>query len=446
MNSTPTPDFTVRTLGPCRYKSPLQLSRIMGDYAPNSVADSERIVYPRRLSEIKTCSDAGRDILSFEAAGPRECIFFNPSDVKAAIVTCGGLCPGLNDVIKGLVRGMTYQYKIKTIYGILYGYQGLVERSMLEPLLLTPERVETISNEGGTILGSSRGPQPVEEMVDFLAKRGIQILFTIGGDGTLRGALALTEEIQRRGLDIAVIGIPKTIDNDIMYVEKSFGFETAYSIATQVLQSAHAEAKGAYNGVAIVKLMGRQSGFIAANASVASGEVNFTLVPEVPFDLQPPQGFLAALEERILRRHHALIVVAEGAGQDLFAKESITQTDASGNIKLEDIGLFVRDKVSRYFQERAIPISIKYIDPSYYIRSVPANPSDKMFCLRLAHNAIHAAMAGRTGMLVGYWNSDFTHLPIEAAVSRRNTIDPEEDLWLSVLESTGQPHRMVNMP
>jgi 6-phosphofructokinase 1 len=446
VNNQNRPDFTIPSLGPCRYQSPLHLSKVMGDFAPNFVEDSERIIYNRQLSIVKKAIDNNLEILTFEAAGPRERIFFNPPDIKAAIVTCGGLCPGLNDVISGLVRGLTNQYGVKNILGIRYGYRGMVERSMLEPIELTPISVEHITNQGGTILGSSRGPQSIEEMVDFLAKRGITILFTIGGDGTQRGALALSREIQKRQLAISVIGIPKTIDNDVMYMEKSFGFETAYSVATKVLETAHAEARGAYNGIAVVKLMGRQSGFIAATASVASGEANFTLVPEIPFDLDPPGGFLAALEKRLLQRHHALVVVAEGAGQELLANEADSnQTDASGNTKLGDIGVFICDKIKKHFTTRGIEISLKYIDPSYYIRSVPTTPSDRMFCLRLAQNAIHAAMAGRTGMVVGYWNSEFTHVPIEAAVSQRKTVDPEEDLWLSVLETTGQPDRMINI-
>ncbi len=445
MKDSTLPDFTICRLGPPRYASPMQLSHIMGDLIANFVADEERILYDESLSSIRKYLERGIDPPAFEAAGPRDRIYFKPEDVTAAIVTCGGLCPGLNDVIQGIVQSLYFHYGVRRILGIRYGFKGLVENSGLEPIPLDPAAVNQIHTRGGTMLGSSRGPQPVEAMVDFMVRRGINLLFTIGGDGTQRGAMALVEEIQKRKLEIAVIGVPKTIDNDVLFVEKSFGFETAYSVATTVLLSAHAEAVGACNGIAIVKLMGRESGLLTATAAVASGEVNFTLVPEVPFDLDPPNGFLAALERRILKRHHALVVVAEGAGQDLITKGSAErERDASGNPKLADIGGFLQERVKTYFKDRGIEAVVRYIDPSYMVRSLQAIPSDRMYCLRMAHAAVHAAMSGRTGMLVGSWKSQLTHVPIEAVVTGRKSLDPESDLWLSVLESTGQPNRMVN--
>ncbi|NPU99322.1 MAG: ATP-dependent 6-phosphofructokinase [Candidatus Omnitrophica bacterium] len=445
MKDSTLPDFTICRLGPPRYASPMQLSHIMGDLIANFVADEERILYDESLSSIRKYLERGIDPPAFEAAGPRDRIYFKPEDVTAAIVTCGGLCPGLNDVIQGIVQSLYFHYGVRRILGIRYGFKGLVENSGLEPIPLDPAAVNQIHTRGGTMLGSSRGPQPVEAMVDFMVRRGINLLFTIGGDGTQRGAMALVEEIQKRKLEIAVIGVPKTIDNDVLFVEKSFGFETAYSVATTVLLSAHAEAVGACNGIAIVKLMGRESGLLTATAAVASGEVNFTLVPEVPFDLDPPNGFLAALERRILKRHHALVVVAEGAGQDLITKGSAErERDASGNPKLADIGGFLQERVKTYFKDRGIEAVVRYIDPSYMVRSLQAIPSDRMYCLRMAHAAVHAAMSGRTGMLVGSWKSQLSHVPIEAVVTGRKSLDPESDLWLSVLESTGQPNRMVN--
>ncbi|MFB3788888.1 MAG: ATP-dependent 6-phosphofructokinase [bacterium] len=445
MNVHPIPDFTIRRLGQPRYKSPMRLSHVTGDLIANFVNDDERILHDESVSVIRRYLERGEEPPSFEAAGPRDRIFFNPADVTAAIVTCGGLCPGLNDVIQGIVHSLYFHYGVRRIFGIQYGYKGLVESAGLDPVPLDPKSVSEIHTRGGTMLGSSRGPQPVEAMVDFMVKRGINLLFTIGGDGTQRGAMALVEEIRKQNLEIAVIGVPKTIDNDVLYVERSFGFETAYSVATTVLLSAHAEAVGAYNGIAIVKLMGRESGLLTATAAVASGEVNFTLVPEVPFDLEPPNGLLAALEQRILKRQHALVVVAEGAGQDLMTRDSPgRERDASGNVKLADIGTFLHERIKAYFQERGIEASVRYIDPSYMVRSLRAIPSDRMYCLRMAHAAAHAAMSGRTGMLVGSWKSSLTHVPIEAVVTGRKALDPESDLWLSVLESTGQPNRMVN--
>jgi 6-phosphofructokinase 1 len=275
-------------------------------------------------------------------------------------------------------------------------------------------------------------------MVDTLEQMNIGLLFTIGGDGTLKGAQAIAEEIGRRGLKIGVIGIPKTIDNDISYVQQTFGFETAVSEATEAIYSAHAEAEGARNGIGLVKLMGRQSGFIAAYATLANSDVNFCLVPEVRFTLDV---FLDALQKRLESRRHAVVVAAEGAGQDLMA--ATAERDASGNIKLGDIGIFLRDHINDHFKQAGMDVSLKYIDPSYTIRSMPANPHDSAFCLILGHNAVHAGMAGRTTMVVGNWKGEFTHVPIVAAVSQRKQIDPKGKLWTGVVSTTGQAREMV---
>ena len=371
-------------------------------------------------------------------AGPRKNIYFDPSKLKAGIVTCGGLCPGLNDVIRAIVLGLYHHYGVKTVFGFPFGYEGLTHRHGHTPLELTPEMVEDIHMKGGTILGSSRGPQDVSEMVDTLERMNVGILFTIGGDGTLTGAQATSEEIGRRGLKISVIGIPKTIDNDISFVDVSFGFETAVSESRTAILSAHTEAIGAKNGIGLVKLMGRESGFIAAYAALANNDVNFCLVPEIPFTLE---GFLGALKTRLENRRHAVILAAEGAGQSLMAETG--QKDASGNIRFEDIGLFLKDRIKTFFKEGGMKVELKYIDPSYTIRSLPANSRDSAFCLILGHNAVHAGMAGRTNMVVGHWKGRFTHVPIPLAVSERKQIDPEAWLWGNVLSCTGQPRDMI---
>jgi 6-phosphofructokinase 1 len=290
---------------------------------------------------------------------------------------------------------------------------------------------------GGSLLGSSRGPQDPAEMVDRLQRLGIRILFAIGGDGTLRGAHAISEEAARRGTPISVIGVPKTIDNDVSFVQKTFGFETAVSEARRATYAANSEAEAAENGIGLVKLMGRDSGFIAAYAVLVDGQVNFCLVPEVPFTLE---RLLSELRRRVERRGHAVIVVAEGAGQDLMAGAG--ERDASGNIKHGDIGIFLRDAIIRGFRESGTAVSLKYVDPSYAIRSVPATAHDSAFCLLLGHDAVHAGMTGRTDMVVGFWNHQFTHVPIVLAASARKRIDPDGALWSSVLASTGQPRNM----
>jgi 6-phosphofructokinase 1 len=419
-------DFSIDRLGPCEFPSPMPWSGF--------VSEEETILYHNDWSEIQRIIAAGGKPPVMEVAGPRERIFFDPSRLKAGIVTCGGLCPGLNNVIRAAVLSLYHHYGVKTIYGFRYGYEGLSRRYGHVPLELTPDGVGEIHELGGTILGSSRGPQDPADMVDTLERMGVGLLFTIGGDGTLRGAQAVHQEAARRGLQLAVIGIPKTIDNDISFIQTTFGFETAVAEAKRSTNGAHSEAVGARNGIGLVKLMGRDSGFIAAYSVLVDNQVNFCLVPEVPFSLE---AFLQALKQRLKRRGHAVIVVAEGAGQDLLAGTG--ERDASGNLKHGDIGLFLRDRIKAYFKENRGDINLKYIDPSYTIRSQPANPRDSAFCLLLAHNAVHAGLAGRTNMVVGFWNNTFTHVPISLAIASRKKIDPQGRLWNSVVASTGQP-------
>ncbi|MCE5252081.1 ATP-dependent 6-phosphofructokinase [bacterium] len=439
------PDFTIDKLGKPEYDSPLLEHLDPMNTLQGFVEDTARIVYDARIDSIKRTLAAGGDPPSMEVAGPRRKIFFNPSDVRAAIVTCGGLCPGLNDVVRALYMEMHYRYRVKEVLGIRYGYSGLVPRVGQPPISLTPEIVSNIHREGGTLLGSSRGPQEPGEITDYLERMRINILYVIGGDGTQRGALDIASEVERRKLKIGIVGIPKTIDNDISFVERSFGFTTAVSIAKEVLSTGHEEARGAYNGVAVVKLMGRHSGFIAAMAAVANGDANFVLVPEIPFDMDGEKGLLRVIEERLEDRQHALVVVAEGAGQDLLRRENVqNQYDASGNVKLADIGIYLRDRIADHFKSGWHAATVKYIDPSYIIRSSPANAEDSIFCSQLGQKAVHAAMSGRTKMVVGVWNNTFTHVPMSAVISKRKQIDPSGPEWLGVLEATGQPAVMVN--
>ena len=436
-------DFIVPVLGKCTVKSPLTLSKLSGDGVFNYVNDDDRILYNNTLSHFKEYKEKGTLPISFEKAGPREYLFFQPGKTKVAIVTCGGLCPGLNNVIRSIVMQLYYRYGVERIIGIRYGYAGFISSFNLPLMDLTPSNVDKIHLYGGTILGSSRGEQDINEMVDALEVLNVNILFTIGGDGTLRGAQRIHDEIQRRGLKISVAAIPKTIDNDINFVEKSFGFETAFTIANDILRDAHNEAKGAYNGVAIIKLMGRDSGFIAANAALSTQDVNFVIVPEMDFDLYGRNGFLHALRQRLEKRHHAMIVVAEGAGQYLF-EDADRELDESGNSKYKDIGVFLKEKIIEEFKRKNYPITLKYIDPSYIIRSAPANANDSKFCNLLAQNAVHAAMSGKSGFLVGHWHNEFTLLPIPIAVKERKRINIESEHWWNVLETTGQPVSMKN--
>jgi 6-phosphofructokinase 1 len=429
MNEIQKSDFKIDRLGECRINTPMTVRQFINE--------NDSVLFHQYLTNITPFLAEGNVPPSFEVAGPRKKIYFDPSKLRCGIVTCGGLCPGLNDVIRAVVLSLFYHYGVKNVLGFRYGFAGLTHCCGHSIIDLNPDTVRDIHKNGGTILGSSRGPQDVSEMVDTLERTNIGILFTIGGDGTLKGAMAIAGEIKKRKLKISVIGIPKTIDNDISLVDASFGFDTAVSEARTAIYSAHNEAVGARNGIGLVKLMGRASGFIAANATLSNNDVNFCLIPEKSFSLE---GFLKVLKQRLEYRGHAVIVVGEGAGQDLVGFEG--GKDPSGNIRFGDVGIFLRDNIRKFFQNGDIQIDLKYIDPSYTIRSMPANPRDSSFCLLLGHNAVHAGMTGRTNMLVGYWKKEFTHVPIRPAVSGPKRIDPDGRFWSTVLSCTGQPREM----
>jgi 6-phosphofructokinase 1 len=437
--------YAIESLGLCRYASPINLGTEPGDRLADFTLESSRVVVPLDLDEIRGYAARRQDPPSLELAGPREMIFFDPAALSAGIVTCGGLCPGLNDVIRALVMTLHYGYGVPHILGFRYGYAGLVPDKGYPVVSLTPEAVRDIHKAGGTVLGTSRGEQDVATMVDTLVRMGVGLIFAIGGDGTFRGALDLHEEVRRRGLEIGVVGIPKTIDNDIPLVDQTFGFLTAVAEASLAIQAAYFEACSVHNGIGLVKLMGRNSGFIAATAALANRNVNLVLVPEIPFDIEGDSGLVSYMERRFAANKSTVIVVAEGAGQEHMPGTG--KKDASGNVKLADIGLFLKDLLTaRFSSRRDFSFSLKYIDPSYMIRSAPARANDSIFCGYLAQAAAHAGMAGKTGMAVGRSHGRFTHIPLKALVSARKTLDPESELWLSVLQSTGQPFYLTNEP
>jgi 6-phosphofructokinase 1 len=431
--------FDVETLGPCKIDSPVRIQDFLTEGA--------RCVMTLDVEQLQRTSEKLGAMPSFEKAGPHGKIFHDPAWSRAAIVTCGGLCPGLNHVIKGVVEILAFDYGIKSIYGIRYGYRGFIPRFGYTPILLDPELVDTIHEKGGTLLGSSRGQQDTGEIVDTLTRMNINLLFCIGGDGTLRAAREISDECRTRRLGVSVVGIPKTIDNDLNFVGRTFGFETAVAETTPIIQAAHMEAKGTANGVGLVKLMGRDSGFIAAYASLAHPVVNFCLIPELDFEMAGDNGLLRALERRFESgKDHCVIVVAEGAGQKLIRDEP-ERRDASGNILKKDIGEFLRREIQSYFDARKFEMSVKYFDPSYSIRSVPARGTDAIRCYLLARYAVHAAMAGRTNCVVGNPhnnNNSYSLIPIPLATIERQKVDMKSDLWKAVVDATCQIHYFVH--
>lgn len=432
--------YGVASLGECTIASPLGLSTTKGEQLATYVPDGARVLDKVEL-EPGASVDAAQ---ALEKAGPRERIYFDPKRVNAGIVTSGGICPGINNVIRAMVFELVHKYGVASVTGFRFGFAGLDPASGVPaPMSLGPDEVSHVHRFGGTMLGTSRGARDPKVMVDTLVARGIDVLFAIGGDGTMRGAHALAEEIERRGKKISVVGVPKTIDNDIAFVDKTFGFESAVAMARVAIDAAHTEAVSALNGIGLVKLMGREAGFIAAHASMASHDVNICLVPEVRFRLDGPTGLLCHLEKRLAERRHAVIVVAEGCGAQLFGEGAEAPRDASGNLRFQaselDIGKHLQRSIARHFEEKNIPVTLKYIDPSYMLRGVPAGAIDAVFCAELARYAVHAAMAGKTDMMIGRLHRAFTHVPLPLVLSGTKRIDPDGELWLAVTESTGQP-------
>ena len=425
----------IDSLGECKIDSPLKAKDRQRFYS-----DSDGVIRHVLTRDVEEVSSVD-ELEFFQLAGAREKLFFNPKNVTVGIVTCGGLCPGLNDVIRAVTFCALEGYGVKKVLGFQYGYEGLVSKYFHPPIELDTENTDDIHERGGTILKSSRGGQETQEIVYTLKHYKVDIFITIGGDGTLRGARDIQEEVAKQGLNIAVIGVPKTIDNDIALVERSFGYETAVEGAWNIINCAHSEAKAARHGVGLVKLMGRESGWIAASSAISNSNVNFCLIPESEFDLEGPNGFYEHLRQRLEKKDHAVVVVAEGAGQNLM--EQAAAKDRSGNKKLGDIGMFLRDDLKRWFAEKNTEINIKYFDPSYSIRSTPANANDSEYCLVLGNSAIHAAMAGKTNMIVGLHNHRLVHLPIPI-IGDRKLVEPDRWIWQTVLQTTRQPADMKN--
>ena len=373
----------------------------------------------------------------FSPAGPRDRLYFEPSTVACAIATCGGLCPGLNNVIQSVVQTALNRYRVRAVLGIPFGLSGCVPGFEHRPVTLTPRNVADIHEQGGTVLGTSRGPQDCAAIADWLRREGVHVLFLIGGDGTMQAASALHRHLAGTGQPVAVVGIPKTIDNDIHFVPRSFGFDTAVAQSAEAIRCAHTEAASVINGVGLVKVMGRHSGFIAAHAALSTNYADVVLIPEVAFRMEGPGGLLEVVEARLREQAHVVLVVAEGAGQEYTTGEK--GRDASGNTLPGDIGLVLRERLSLHLRERAVPFTMKYVDPGYMIRSLKANASDHRYCRMLGAAAVHAAMSGCTGMVVASIMDHIVHLPLELVTRKRRQLHPASQLWRAVQESLPFP-------
>eukprot|EP00177_Eucheuma_denticulatum_P008805 GFKZ01015991.1.p1 GENE.GFKZ01015991.1~~GFKZ01015991.1.p1 ORF type:complete len:598 (+),score=78.33 GFKZ01015991.1:131-1795(+) len=425
------------------YPTPLLNNPDQQNLGSSFVGENESIL-------VDIISDCENTTMSreFFRAGPRKELAFHPGNqVKACIVTCGGLCPGLNSVIRELVITMSLMYGVKHISGIPYGYRGFYS-TQLRIMDLTPDKVQGIHHEGGSILGSSRGGHDTKRICDSIMSMGYNQIYIIGGDGTHRGAVKIFEELKKRKYMASVVGVPKTIDNDIALIDKSFGFDTAVEEAQRSIKCAKIEAKSAINGIGLVKLMGRHSGQIAMFATLASREVDCCLIPEVKFELDGKAGLYQYIEDKLKTKGHMVIVIAEGAAEELLRRDHPeTEKDASGNKKMSDVGLWLKDKINAEFGKRRREINLKLIDPTYEIRSVPANASDNLHCSLLAQSAVHGAMHGYSGFCVGMINTHFVMIPIDEICRRgRSKVDVKSRMWHRVIASTQQPSLAITSP
>ena len=396
-----------------------------------------------KLGRVVTADDGAKYI----KAGPRYHVALDNEKVKACIVTCGGLCPGLNVVIRELVMSLRYNYGVQDIFGIKWGYSGFYDDESW--VRLTPDDVKEIHTQGGTVLGTSRGGFDGQRIAAEMLKRGINMGFFIGGAGTHRGIKELTKIFRQKKEKVILVGIPKTIDNDIPIIDRSFGLDSAVTESVHVIRAANVEANCNPNGIGLVKLFGRSSGFVAMYATLAARDVNICLIPEVPFNLYGENGLLDYIFKRLEIKHHVVIVVGEGAGfavKDYDVKIS-GKTDKSGNPVLPDIGVLLKEEIKKKAKELGIEINLKYIDPTYIVRAGPANSFDCNYCAKLAQNAVHCAFAGYTNFSIGIVNNHTCMIPIdkisqEGVVRKIKTSDSD---YLMMLASTGQPSFFPNV-
>jgi 6-phosphofructokinase 1 len=403
--------------------------------------------------------------------GPRDTIYFDPPATRAAIVTVGGLCPGLNDIIRALVQSLeSLGVPEGNILGIRYGFRGFYT-PQFPPMVLNAEKVDSIHLSGGTVLGTSRGGSDVGRIVDALDALQLDMVFVVGGNGGNAAVDAINTACRARDLRCAVVGLPKSIDNDILLIDSCFGFNTAVGEAVRAIQAASVEARSMHHGVGLVKLMGRSSGFIAAQAAVASGAADVCLVPEAPFNLEKVLDFIFA---RLAAKGHVTVVIAEGAAQDAMRAELAAdggalpaETDPSGNPVLLDAGRWLKAKIkaaggagsgasaakpssgdgngkmsasdAHVRRHGDITPDIKYIEPAYMIRSLPAGTVDKVYCRMLSHNAVHGAFAGYSGFTAGVCSQHYVYLPAVEVVRSTRRLDPRGRLFRMMRAALGQP-------
>lgn len=346
--------------------------------------------------------------------------------MKIAVNTGGGDAPGLNAVIRGIVLA-AYQ-KGWEVFGIKYGYRGLLDSKQM--IRLTPEYVWDITNIGGTILGTAikddpftypvKGPDGCsietdisDTIVSNFKSLGFDALIAIGGDGSLR----IADKFLKKG--IPIIGVPKTIDNDISSTDVTFGFDTAMNTATEAIDKLHTTAKS-HDRVMVVEVMGRYVGWIALHSGI-SGSADVILIPEIPFDIEKVSNKIKQLA--LMGKDYAIVVVAEGAkpvGGDISVVE---EKKPGAEARLGGIGKKVSEEIRRRTGKETRDIVLGHLQ-----RGGAPTTFDRLLSLRFGAAAVRFIEAGMFGHMAAIRSTEIIAVPIEEAIGQMKAIPLNSDI------------------
>jgi 6-phosphofructokinase 1 len=482
-------------------------SRILVD-----VRSSYPITQPTSGPSLCSCAVKGQ--LTFAEAGPRNMLRFpghHKKLLKVGVLVSGGIAPGINAVISGIVQrhvlyhtpqitdlrvpGKTPRSYTLQVFGFRNGFAGLLAGDDVTVLYDSDSpdeklraHLRRIANRGGSEIGTSRyddllstadpdkREKDLDQVAENLANRHFDILYVIGGDGSMRAAHATWKRSRDNGKSLSVIGVPKTMDNDILWVWQSFGFLSAVEKAREALQQLHTEATSNPR-LCVVQLFGSDSGFVVSHAALASGVCDAALIPEVPFTMKKLADYIT---ERLSKRFrpgaggqspYGMIVMAETAvPQDAEDYLSDPEVDLDENEKaaiqafvskgcrvhgqtpdeLRTGGLKV---VSRVLQKRIREMKVDDAywadfrvftnEPRHLLRAIPPSASDVAFGQRLGVLAVDNAMAGYTDFMISQWMTEYVLVPLDLVVLGRKRVPPNGIFWKSVVASTGQPPELV---
>ncbi len=337
--------------------------------------------------------------------------------MRVGVLTGGGDCPGLNAVIRAIVRTGSYDHNCEFV-GFRDGWRGPLEPDTQR---LDVAAVRGILPRGGTILGSSRtnplseaatvdGKSGLERIKENLANLGVDALIAIGGEDTLGVAGKLCEN------GVKVVGVPKTIDNDLSATDYTFGFDTAVNIAMEAIDRLHTTAESHHRAL-IVEVMGRNAGWIALHAGVAGG-ANVILIPEQPFDIKDVCNYV---EKRFETKYAPIVVVAEGAHPKAIGTSVIDdERDAFGHTRYGGVGQLLAEEIERRTGKEARAAVLGHIQ-----RGGTPTAFDRVLATRFGVHAIRAVADGAFGQMVALRGTDIVRVPIAEAIRELKLVPPE---------------------